>query len=321
MNAAFARLIEPDTAARFLFLGGKGGVGKTTLATAAAVWFADHGYRTTIVSTDPTVSLSAMFDQPIGGAATVPIERVANLCGLNMNPNDARGVFQRRLNGVVNQITGALGNDVISTPCAEEMATFDQFVTFLEEPSSDVVVFDTAPTGKTLRELAMPFDWASFLQQQITDGKELARAMNLGTDSFEGLETDRRRYEYAMNVLRDRSTTVFTLALLPERLPIEETQSAISGLERLGIPVQALVVNQCILPEVIAGNRFLGARARVQGRYLAEIGSRFAEIPTSRVPLLDHDVSDLTTLRLVAELLFGAEGDAVAPRARDSLPA
>ena len=97
----------------------------------------------------------------------------------NINPNDAKGVFQRRLNSVIGQMTGTFGGDVVSTPCMEEMATFDQFVTFLEEPDSDVIVFDTAPTGKTLRELAMPFDWAGFLQKQIQEGKKLAKLMNM----------------------------------------------------------------------------------------------------------------------------------------------
>jgi arsenite-transporting ATPase len=305
MNRDLKHLMSPNGATKYLFFGGKGGVGKTTLATVTAVWFADHGYRTTIVSTDPTVSLSAMFEQEIGGRIKVPINHVPNLCGLNINANDARGVFQQRLNSVVSQITGAFGKDVISTPCAEEMATFDQFVTFLEEPDSDVIVFDTAPTGKTLRELAMPFDWAGFLQKQIQEGRKLARLMNIDDSSFESLEQDKRRYEKALGVLRDRSTTVFTLVLLPERLPIEETHSAITGLQRLGIPVQALVVNQCILPEVIQGNRFLAARAQLQDRYSNEIEKRFGEFVSARLPLLDHDVSDLSTLRQVGEMLYG----------------
>ncbi len=305
MDNKLIQLMSPNGSAKYLFFGGKGGVGKTTLATTTAVWFADHGYRTTIVSTDPTVSLSAMFGQEIGGEAQIPIRHVPNLCGLNINPNDARGVFQKRLNSVMGQMTGAFGGDVVSTPCAEEMATFDQFVTFLEEPDGDVVVFDTAPTGKTLRELAMPFDWAGFLQKQIQDGKELARLMNMGGDSFDALEQDKRRYENALAVLRDRLNTVFNLVLLPERLPIEETQSAITGLDRLGIPVQALVINQCILPEVIEGNRFLAARAAVQACYLEEIEARFESLTQARLPLLDRDVSQLSTLRQVGEMLYG----------------
>jgi arsenite-transporting ATPase len=280
-------------------------VGKTTVATATAVWFADHGYRTTIVSTDPTVSLSTMFSQEIGGEVRAPIREVPNLCGLNINPNDAKGVFQKRLDSVMGQMTGALGGDVISTPCAEEMATFDQFVTFLEEPDSEVLIFDTAPTGKTLRELAMPFDWAGFLQKQIQEGERLAQLMNLDGDDFGHLERDRLRYERALQVLRDDRATVFTLVLLPERLPIAETDSAIKGLSRLGIPVQALVVNQCIQPEVIEGNRFLSSRAKLQARYLKEIETRFTGLLRSPLPLLDHDVSDLSTLREVGGLLYG----------------
>ena len=305
MNKKLQKIITPNKSAKYLFFGGKGGVGKTTMATSTAVWFADHGYKTTIVSTDPTVSLSAMFRQEIGGDNLVPINYVPNLCGLNINPTDAKGVFQTRLNSVIGQISGAFGKDVVSTPCMEEMATFDQFVTFLEKPDSDVIVFDTAPTGKSLRELAMPFDWAGFLQKQIKEGQKLAEMLHTDTGSFEDIERDKKRYDKAMEVLRDRASTVFSLVLLSERLPIEETQSAITGLDKLGIPVQSLVVNQCILPEVIEGNRFLEARAKLQASYMDEIDKRFKDIIKSRLPLFDHDISDVKSLREVGKALYG----------------
>lgn len=306
MNEDLKKIMLPEQNTKYLFFGGKGGVGKTTMATATAVWFADHGYKTTVVSTDPTVSLSAVFDQEIGGQDKVPINHVKNLCGLNINPSDSKGVFLTRLTGVMSQISGTFGSDVISTPCMEEMATFDQFVSFLEKPDADVIVFDTAPTGKSLRELAMPFDWAGFLQTQIQEGKKLAELLNSGenNDSFEDLEKDKKRYDRALEVLRDRIDTVFTLVLLPERLPIEETQSAISGLEKLGIPVQSIVINQTILPEVIEGNRFLQARANLQNIYLEEINVRFNGLIQSRLSLLDHDVSNLESLRKVGKLLY-----------------
>ncbi len=227
-----------------------------------------------------------------------------NLRGLNINPNDARGVFQSRLNSVTGQMNETFGNDMVSTPCAEEMATFDQFVTFLEEPDADVIVFDTAPTGKSLRELAMPFDWAGFLQKQVQDSKKLAELMHMDEESFAGLERDKQRYDHALSVLRDKATTVFSLVLIPEKLPIEETHSAITGLARLGIPAQALIVNQCILPEVIEGNRFLASRAEVQGRYLRQIEARFGNLTKVRLPLLDQDISKLDTLRTVGGLLY-----------------
>jgi arsenite/tail-anchored protein-transporting ATPase len=289
---------------KYLFFGGKGGVGKTSTATATAVWFADNGFKTTIVSTDPTVSLSAMFSQEIGGEARVPVRQVANLCGLNINPADAKGVFTKRLNNTMSQMSTTMGEDAVSTPCMEEMATFDQFVSFLENPDSDLIVFDTAPTGKTLRELAMPFDWAGFLQKQIQEGSKWADLFPGDEDSFAEIARDKKRYDDAMGVLCNTESTVFNLVLLPERLPIEETHSAVTGLKKLGISVQSLIINQCILPEVIEGNRFLQSRADLQMKYMNEISGRFAGITHVQLPLFDRDVSDLNSLREIGRLLY-----------------
>lgn len=305
MENNLKKRIIPNGSTKYVFFGGKGGVGKTTIATTTAVWFADQGYKTTIVSTDPTVSLSVMFDQQVGGEKKVAIRRVPNLCGLNINPVDAKGAYKDRFDNLMGQISSTFGEDVTSTPCTEEMVTFDQFISFLDDPDSDVVVFDTAPTGKTLRELAMPFDWAGFIQNQIKEGKELARFMYMDTASFDALEKDKLRYEKAMSTLQDTDNTVFTLVMLPERLPMEETESAVNGLAQLNIAVQALVINQVILPEVIQGNRFLEARSNVQSHYLKKIDERFPDLLRLCLPLLDRDVSDLSMLRRVGTLLYG----------------
>jgi arsenite/tail-anchored protein-transporting ATPase len=305
MKNDFLKHMSPGNSTRYLFFGGKGGVGKTSMATATAVWFADNGFKTAIVSTDPTVSLSTMFGQEIGGEARTPIRQVANLSGLNINPADAKGVFTRRLNSTMSQMSATMGDDAVSTPCMEEMATFDQFVTFLENPECDVIVFDTAPTGKTLRELAMPFDWAGFLQKQIQDGSKWAELFPGDVNSFEEIDRDKKRYDTAIAVMCNTKSTAFSLVLLPERLPIEETRSAMVGLKKLGIPVQGLVVNQCILPEIIEGNRFLQARADLQAKYLSEIRERFSDIANVQLPLFDHDVSDLHSLREIGRLLYG----------------
>lgn len=290
---------------KYIFFGGKGGVGKTTSATATAVWFADNGYKTTIVSTDPTVSLSVVFNQEIGGKEKVKVQNVPNLCGLNINPKDAKGTYKARLDSIMGSMDNQLGEETSVTPCAEEMASFDQFVTFLDSPESDIIVFDTAPTGKTLRELARPFDWAGFLQNQIKEGKELAKIMNLGEDSFETLEKDKNRYDHAMSVLQDSTNTIFNLVLIPERLPIEETASAVTGLEKLNIKVQSILINQVINKEVIEGNSFLQARADLQSKYLSEIKERFNDLIHTELSLLNHDVSDINGLRRVGELLYG----------------
>ncbi len=305
MNEELRKRILPNGSTKYIFFGGKGGVGKTTSASATAIWFADHGYETTIVSTDPTVSLSVVFGQEIGGEETVKIHHVPNLCGMNINPKDAKGHYKKRFESMMGQMNRALGEESSESPCADEMATFDQFVTFLDEPESQVIVFDTAPTGKSLRELAMPFNWAAYIQKQIKEGKEMAKLMNLAEDSYESLEKDRARYERAMSALRDKDHTVFNLVMLPERLPIEETASAIAGLSEHNIPVQSLVINQVILQENIEGNPFLQGRADLQSKFLGEIQDRFSGLLHTEVPLLARDVSNVDGLRQVSELLYG----------------
>jgi len=305
MNEELRKRILPNGSAKFIFFGGKGGVGKTTSASATAIWFADHGYDTTIVSTDPTVSLSVVFGQEIGGEKRVQIKHVPNLCGMNINPKDAKGHYKKRFESMMGQMNSALGEETSQSPCADEMATFDQFVTFLDEPESQVIVFDTAPTGKSLRELAMPFNWAAYVQKQIMEGREMAKLMNLPENTNESLERDKERYERAMVALRDKEHTVFNLVMLPERLPIEETASAIAGLSEHEIPVQSLVINQVIFQKDIDGNPFLQSRANLQAKFLNEIQDRFTGLLHTEVPLLAQDVSDIDGLRQVGKLLYG----------------
>ncbi len=286
MNQRLNQLISPDGATKYLFFGGKGGVGKTTVATATAVWFADHGFKTAVVSTDPTVSLSAIFGQEIGGNARVPIKHVSNLCGININPKDAKGVYQRRLNNMTSQFADTFGKDMTSTPCMEEMATFDQFVTFLDEPDSDVIVFDTAPTGKTLRELAMPFDWAGFVQKQINEGKELAALLNMDDDALENLERDKRRYDKALDVLR-ASNHSFTRFYYPSGFRLKKLK-ALSRLNLLVI-LSGLEINHVFCPRSSRKTATLKARPITELTTLSEIDNVFM-IDSGTITLLDHDV-------------------------------
>jgi arsenite/tail-anchored protein-transporting ATPase len=218
---------------KFLFFGGKGGVGKTTMAAATATWLADNGNNTLIVATDPPISLSATYEQKISEIDVTKINMVQNLCGLNINPKKASGVFQRRLEGMMQSFTNVFGNEIVSTPCAEEMAAFDQFVSYLQDVQYDYVVFDTAPTGHTLRELSMPFDWSGYMANQIKNRKELAAAMSLGDDQetmIENLRKEKERYDEAVKSLSNEQLSAFSLVVLPEKLPVEETIRAVNDL-------------------------------------------------------------------------------------------
>ncbi|HEY9756724.1 MAG TPA: TRC40/GET3/ArsA family transport-energizing ATPase [Oculatellaceae cyanobacterium] len=291
---------------KFLFFGGKGGVGKTTMAAATATWLADQGYNTLIVATDPTVSLSATYEQKIGETEITKITQIDNLCGLNINPKKATGVFQNRLQGMMQNFDQILGKDAISTPCAEEMAAFDQFVTYLGDKTYDHVVFDTAPTGHTLRELSMPFDWSTFMTNQIKNRKELSEALGgVDENTLSGLKQEKQRYDQAIRSLSDETTSAFNLVLLPEKLPIEETARAVEDLSKFGINVASLVVNEVIPTQVLNGNWFLEKRRATQEKYFREIEARFSGILRSEVPLFETDVYGIESLRKVGKHLYG----------------
>jgi len=291
---------------KFLFFGGKGGVGKTTMAAATSIWLADNDYDTLIVATDPTVSLSAIYEQKISETDITKISMVKNLCGLNINPRKATGVFQGRLEGMMQSFTNLFGSEVISTPCMEEMAAFDQFVSYLGDDQHDYVVFDTAPTGHTLRELSLPFDWSGYMANQIKNRKELATALGLIDDEgmLENLKKEKARYDQAVKSLSDEQLSTFILVLLPEKLPIEETARAVDDLAKFGIKVPALIVNEVIPSEVLKGNWFLERRRGTQEKYLQEIESRFNGVLRKDVPLLETDVYGVQNLRKVAKLLY-----------------
>ncbi|OPY34073.1 MAG: putative arsenical pump-driving ATPase [Methanomassiliicoccales archaeon PtaU1.Bin124] len=292
---------------KFLFFGGKGGVGKTTMAATAATWLSDHGYKTLIVATDPTVSLSAIYEQDISATEITKIGTERNLCGLNINPKKAMGMFQTRLEGTLSGISSVFGSELLSTPCTEEIAAFDQFVSFFEDTEHDKVVFDTAPTGHTLRELSMPFDWSGYISNQIKNRRELSEVLGFVYDEkmVADLNVEKERYDKSVKGLSDKRISAFNLVLLPEKLPIEETARAVEDLGNWGIEVPSLIINEVIPKEVLKGNWFLERRSATQDKYLAEIDRRFPNLIKKQVPLFETDIYGLDRIRKVGEVLYG----------------
>ena len=269
-TAEMRNLIEDK---KFLFFGGKGGVGKTTMASTTALWLSDHGYKTLIVATDPTVSLSAIYEQEISETEIVKIGKEKNLCGLNINPRKAVGVFQTRMNEMMEGFSSMFGSELLSTPCTEEIAAFDQFVSYMGDTEHDKVVFDTAPTGHTLRELSMPFDWSGYIANQIQNRRELSETLGFIYDEsmLDDLKKEKERYDSAVKALSDTTTSSFNLVLLPEKLPIEETERAVEDLGGFGIKVRSIIINEVIPKDVLQGNWFLEKRRSTQDKYLCEI--------------------------------------------------
>lgn len=294
--------------ASFIFFSGKGGVGKTSMACATAVHHADHGRRTLIVTTDPASNLADVFEQPIGHKIT-PIEGVANLRAMEIDADRATEEYKDRALGPVRALfppeVVQVMEEQLSGPCTAEVAAFDRFVDFLDtshgeqEQPFEVIVFDTAPTGHTLRLLELPVDWS----RHIEEAAEGSGQTCLGPVAT--IQESKVKYDRAVELMRDPALTSFVFVLQPEATPIKETRRAVGELSKLGIDAQQLIVNG-VIPREAGRNPFLAQRIDMQSRYLSQIEEELS-LPTQRVPLLDEEIKGVGRLRYVAGLLYGGE--------------
>jgi arsenite-transporting ATPase len=294
-----------------VFFGGKGGVGKTTCASAAALAASRLGKRVLLVSTDPAHSTSDIFERRIG-PEPVPISPALHAMEI-----DGAAESKRYVEGVKDHIRQLFGHAILkeanrqidlaaTMPGAEEVALFDRMGALIrgDDRRFDLIVFDTAPTGHTLRLIRMP----ELMEAWIKALSRSRRAM-LGVDEDDKQDpimlSLNERLE-GLRLLRARlvsgRTTGFVLVLIPERLPIEETSRAIEQLDEAAVKVGALIVNR-VLPET-SSDAFLSARRKQERVYLEEIDRRFAGYPLVRVPQLESDVYGFEALERVSRLLF-----------------
>lgn len=330
-------MLEPLLERRILFVGGKGGVGKTTIAAALAVTAADRGRRCLVVSTDPAHSLGDVFNTALGDTETPLTDR---LWGLEIDPDAAAGrhitavkaqmkrlVHPRMYGEVDRQLELArLAPGTIEAALVERMAELmaqagDRF---------DLVIFDTAPTGHTLRLLSLPeimAAWAEGLLRHRERSSRLAAVLaRFGRGSDDAHERsqmgDRPRQEdeqaaalteilaarqqklrRARELLLDAESTAFILVLNPDKLSILESQKTLQSLNRVNVPIAAVIVNR-VLPQDAAG-AFLEARRRQEAAYLLEIERQFGRLHRVVLPLLSEDVQGLDALRRLGRRLTG----------------
>lgn len=304
----------------FIFFSGKGGVGKTSMACTTAVHHAGEGKRTLIVTTDPASNLADVFEQSIGHRIT-PVAGVPNLWAMEIDPDRAAEEYKDR---ALAPIRAAFPPEMVqvieeqmSGPCTTEVAAFDRFTDFLALDGSptvtngqtpeaqaatpqqfDIVIFDTAPTGHTLRLLELPFEWS----HSIKTATEGSGQTCLGPAA--AIQESRLKYEHAMAILRDAQQTTFIFVLHPEAIAIKETRRTIGELGKLGIHVHQLIVNGIIPPEA-TGNPLFAARAQMQARYLQQIEAELP-FPARRMFLLAGEIKGVERLREVGAALFDA---------------
>ncbi len=318
--------------ARLLLFGGKGGVGKTTTSASTAVWLADSGLKVLLVSSDPAHSTSDSLGVELSSEPT-PVEGVPRLFGLELNPEAKLSSFMPKLgeslSGMSTSPFAALGglggmfdqsakdemasikeevdSSELVLPGLDEAIAFDELLKHVENPSWDVIVFDTAPTGHTLRFLSLPElieAWSGRLLRMMRVSGGI-RSMLFGRKQSEAmkeeLERFRRRVLHVRRVLSDPSTTSFTLVTIPERMGVNETLRANNSLQEYGLPVTGCLVNR-VTPEL--DHPFLKRRRGEEMGHIDELDSTL-EMPVTTMELFDTEVQGLERLRTYGNLLYG----------------
>jgi arsenite/tail-anchored protein-transporting ATPase len=304
----------------FTFFSGKGGVGKTSMACAHAVRFAEQGKRTLIVTTDPASNLSDVFEQAIGHRVT-PIAAVPNLSAMEIDPDQAT---QEYIDKAMSPIRAAFPASMVqvmeeqmSGPCTAEVAAFDRFTDFLDVangngPAFDEIIFDTAPTGHTIRLLELPAEWSESIDAASAGSGQTC----LGPAA--AIQDAKHKYERALAAMRESAYTKFIFVLHPEAISIKETRRAIGELRKLDIANFALIINGIIPPEG-SQNPLFAARAQMQAPYLEEIEISLP-YPKQRMFLLAGEIKGVDRLRQMAAAFFDGSAVHFAPGEQSALP-
>lgn len=227
---------------KYLFYTGKGGVGKTSIACATAVTLADSGKKVLLVSTDPASNLQDVFSTELDGKG-VPIAEVPGLVVANLDPIQAAAEYRE---SVVAPYRGKLPDAVLlnmeeqlSGSCTVEIAAFNEFTNFITDETAateyDHIIFDTAPTGHTLRMLQLPSAWSNFISESTHGASCLGQ--------LSGLEERKEMYKEAMDTLADSQLTTLVLVSRPESAPLKEAERASKELADLGVNNQLLIIN------------------------------------------------------------------------------
>ena len=287
----------PDTRTRYLFFTGKGGVGKTSLSCATGLEMADSGKKVLIVSTDPASNLDEVLGVALGSKPTA-VPRAQGLFALNIDPEAAAHAYRERMVSPYRGILPAAAiqsmEEQFSGACTVEIAAFDEFSKLLGDPAAtaefDHVIFDTAPTGHTLRLLTLPTAWSEFISSS-TGG-----ASCLGP--LAGLEKQKALYAATVERLANASETTVILVSRPETSSLREANRTRGELAELGISNMVLAINGLFATlrhdDVIANS--MTERA---AKALAAMPAELASLPQSTIPFLPRGTVGLDSLRLM----------------------
>lgn len=312
-------LMKKERDTQFFLYAGKGGVGKTSMAAAAAVRLSDKGSKVLIISTDPAHSLSDSFETPIGGKEK---QVSKNLFAVEIDPKLAMSEYKEKIMPKIEGMDALKGlglGDTFDmmgmTPGIDEIAAIDKFLHYMQSADYDAVIFDTAPTGHTLRFLSLPDVLDSWVGKMIMLRMRFAGVTNLvkkilpfskedekPDNSLDKLNEMKARVGEAKKILTNPDKTHYNMVMIPEEMSILESERSLEILQEYGIPVDSVIVNQ-IIP-VNAKCKFCSEKRKQQLERLKSIRQRFKRFPIREVPLFKEEVKGKTILEKVGKEIF-----------------
>ncbi len=280
---------------KYIFFTGKGGVGKTSIASATAIALANTGKNVILISTDPASNLQDVFQRDISQHGTT-IAEVPGLTVVNLDPIKAAEEYKESVVGPYRGLlpASAIENmeEQLSGSCTVEIAAFNQFSDFLSGQSVydkyDHIIFDTAPTGHTLRMLQLPTAWNSFIKTSKHGASCLGQ--------LSGLEQRKDIYRQAVETLADPQKTVLVLVSRPDQSPLREAARSSHELKQLGIGNQALVVNG-IIEQKDECDPLASEMYELQQEALRRLPHELSALPTYAVPLRPYHIDNLNNLK------------------------
>lgn len=279
----------------YLFFTGKGGVGKTSLACATAIELADEGNKVLLISTDPASNLEDVLTSKVTEEIN-QVSGVANLYAININPEVSAEQYRTRvtepLSGILPEPEIRKIKEELSGACTTEIASFDEFSRFIsgeyEGEKFDVIIFDTAPTGHTLRLLELPAAWAEFSE------KNPEGASCLGPSS--ALKSSQERYKKVVDRLRDKDQTTFYLVSRAELSSLKEASRTSEELNGLGMNNQSLYING-VFKATDESDSFAFQMQSLAREQLDSIPANLKKLPSKTIPLLPYNVLGIQKLR------------------------
>jgi arsenite-transporting ATPase len=296
---------------RYLFFTGKGGVGKTSLSCATALQLAGTGKRVLLVSTDPASNLDEVLETALSNQPT-PVAGAPGLDAMNIDPVEAAAAYRERLIGPLRGLLpeAALRNmeEQLSGSCTVEIAAFDEFSGLIGNPDAakdyDHVIFDTAPTGHTLRLMSLAKAWDQFLDNNTSGSSCLG--------PLAGLEKQRAIYESTVHTLADATATTLLLVSRPQAAALHEAERTSGELRALGVGNQRLIINGVFETKCPQDVTALALQRRGVAA-VAAVGSFIHSLPTSSVPLRPDNILGIQGLKL----LLDCDSPAATPSAND----